>query len=110
MTLKSNDLSHLHPVAQRTLTNFVRGSITEWLTSCLTGLDLTEQVNLLFTKYKQSNGTFVLTNFNFTNTKLNLNSPKPLVYNSGCDTVGRVVASNTAGPKFESSNIFWTIY
>ena len=33
--------------AQRTLTYFVRGSITVQLTSCLTGLDLTKQVKLL---------------------------------------------------------------
>ena len=31
---------------QRTLTWFVMGSITEWLTSCLAGLDSTKQVNM----------------------------------------------------------------
>ena len=39
---------------QRTLAYFVRGSITVWLTSCLTGLDLAKQVNLLLIKHKQS--------------------------------------------------------
>ena len=39
---------------QRTLTYFVRGCITVWLTSCLTGLDLTKQVNLFLIKHKQS--------------------------------------------------------
>ena len=39
---------------QRTLTYFVRGSITVWLTSCLTGLDLAKQENLLMIKNKQS--------------------------------------------------------
>ena len=39
---------------QRTLTYFIRGSITVRLTSCLTGLDLAEQVNLLLIKHKQS--------------------------------------------------------
>ena len=39
---------------QRTLTYSVRGSITVWLTSCLTGLDLDKQENLLLIKHKQS--------------------------------------------------------
>ena len=39
---------------QKTLTYFIRGSITVWLTSYLTGLDLAEQVNLLLIKHKQS--------------------------------------------------------
>ena len=38
---------------QRTLTFFVRGRITVWLTSWLTVLDLAKQANLLF-KHKQS--------------------------------------------------------
>ena len=38
----------------RILTYFVRGSITVQLTSCLTGLDLTKQVNLLFIHHEQS--------------------------------------------------------
>ena len=37
---------------QRTLT--IGGSITVLLTSCLTGLDLTQQVKLLLIKFKQS--------------------------------------------------------
>ena len=37
---------------QRTLT--MGGSITVWPTSCLTGLDLTKQVNLLLIQHKQS--------------------------------------------------------
>ena len=37
---------------QRTLT--IGGSITVWLTSCLTGLDLTKQVKLLLIEHKQS--------------------------------------------------------
>ena len=41
-------------VNQRTLTDFVRGSITALLTSCLTGLDSTKQVNLLLIQLKQS--------------------------------------------------------
>ena len=39
---------------QRTLTYFLRGSITVWLTKCLTGLDLAKQVNLLLIKHKQN--------------------------------------------------------
>ena len=39
-------------VGQRTLTYFVRGSITVQLISCLTGLDLAEQVNLLLIQHK----------------------------------------------------------
>ena len=42
-------------IYQRTLTYFVRGSITVSLTSCLPGLDLADQVNLLLIKHKQSN-------------------------------------------------------
>ena len=35
--------------------NFLcKGTITVWLTSCLTGLDLTKQVNLLLIQHKQS--------------------------------------------------------
>jgi len=37
---------------QRTLT--IGGSITVWLTSCLTGLDLTKQVNKLLNLHKKS--------------------------------------------------------
>ena len=39
---------------QRTLTYFVRLSITVWLTSCLTGLDSTKLVNLFLIQHKQS--------------------------------------------------------
>ena len=39
---------------QRTLIYFVRGSITVQLTSCLTGLDLAKQVNLLIVWIQQS--------------------------------------------------------
>ena len=39
---------------QRTLTCLVKGMITVWLTSCLTGLDSTKQVNILLIQYKQS--------------------------------------------------------
>ena len=39
---------------QRTLSYFVRGSITVQLTSCLTGLDWAELVNILSIKLKQS--------------------------------------------------------
>ena len=38
---------------KRTFTYFVRGRITVRLTSCLTGLDLAEQLNMLLMKYKQ---------------------------------------------------------
>ena len=38
-------------------THFVRASITVWLTSCLTGLDLVEEVNLLSIKHKQRSDT-----------------------------------------------------
>ena len=31
---------------QRTLTYFIRGNITIWLTSCLTGWDLAKQANM----------------------------------------------------------------
>ena len=39
---------------QRILTDFVRGNITEQVTSCLTGLDSTNQVNLLLIQCNQS--------------------------------------------------------
>ena len=39
---------------QRTFIYFERGSIAEQLTSCLTGLDLTNQVNLVLIQQKQS--------------------------------------------------------
>ena len=39
---------------QRTLTLFLRGSITVQLTSCLTGLDLTKFVNFYLIQHKQS--------------------------------------------------------
>ena len=39
---------------QKTLTYFGRGSITVWLTSCLTGYDLTKLVNLCLIQHKQS--------------------------------------------------------
>ena len=39
---------------QRTLTYIVSGSITVHLTSCLTGLDSTKQVNMLLIQLKQS--------------------------------------------------------
>ena len=39
---------------QRTLTYFIRGNITVQLTSCLTGLDSTKQVNMLLIQHKQS--------------------------------------------------------
>ena len=39
----------------RTLTYFLRGSITVQLTSCLTGLDLTKLVNLYLILHKQLN-------------------------------------------------------
>ena len=39
---------------QRTFIYFERGSIAVQLTSCLTGLDLTNQVNLLLIQQKQS--------------------------------------------------------
>ena len=42
----------LRGFVQRTLT--IGGSITVSLTSCLTGLDLTIQVNLLFIQHKES--------------------------------------------------------
>ena len=38
----------------RTLTYFVRGSITVQLTSCLIGLDLAKQVSMLLIQHKQS--------------------------------------------------------
>ena len=38
----------------RTLTYFVKGSITVSLTSCLTGLDSTKQVNMLLIQHQQS--------------------------------------------------------
>ena len=41
-------------VCLRIETTFVWGSITILLTSCLTGLDLTKQVNRLFIEHKQS--------------------------------------------------------
>ena len=44
-----------YPFVQRTLTYFIRGTITVWLTTCLTGLDLAKQVNMLLIKHKQSN-------------------------------------------------------
>ena len=31
-----------------------RGSITVWLTSCLTGLDMTKQAKLMLIKHEQS--------------------------------------------------------
>ena len=37
----------------RILTHHVRGSVTVWLTSCLAGLDSTEQVNMLIISTKQ---------------------------------------------------------
>ena len=39
---------------QRKLTRFKRGSIIVWLTSCLTSLDWTKEVNLLLIQLKQS--------------------------------------------------------
>ena len=39
---------HFFSFKQRKLTYFKSGSISVWLTSCLTGLDLTKQVNPLF--------------------------------------------------------------
>ena len=39
---------------QRTLTYFVRGSITVWLTSYLTGLDLTKPENMFLIQHQQS--------------------------------------------------------
>ena len=38
----------------RTLTYFERGSVTLRLTSCLTGMDLAKQENLLLIKHQQS--------------------------------------------------------
>ena len=43
-----------HYSDQKTLTYFVRGSITARLTSCLTGLDSTNQANMLLIQHKQS--------------------------------------------------------
>ena len=40
---------------QRKVTYFIRRRITVWLTTCLTGLDLAKQVNMLLIKHKQSN-------------------------------------------------------
>ena len=39
--------------SQRTLTNLIRGSITVQVTSCLTGLNLTIQVNMFLIQHKQ---------------------------------------------------------
>ena len=39
---------------EHSLTYFVSWSITVWLTSCLTGLDLAKRVNVLWIKRKQS--------------------------------------------------------
>ena len=52
-------LAHIHKCclnlrSHRILTYFVRGSITVWLTSCQTGLDLTKQVNMLLIQHEQS--------------------------------------------------------
>ena len=38
---------------QTTLTHFVRGSITVWLISCLTGFELTKLVNIYVIQHKQ---------------------------------------------------------
>ena len=43
-----------HNMIQRILTYFARGSITVELTSCLTDIDLTKQVNQLLIQYRQS--------------------------------------------------------
>ena len=45
---------HLHAFLQRTLAYFLRGSITVQLTSCLTGLDSTKQVDILLIQHKRS--------------------------------------------------------
>ena len=37
---------HKFNFPQKLFTYFVKGSITVWLTSCLTGLDLTKPVNM----------------------------------------------------------------
>ena len=42
---------------QRTLTYFVRESITVWLISCLSGLDSTKLVNLYLIQHEQSSQT-----------------------------------------------------
>ena len=39
---------------QKTLTYFIRGSITVWLTSYLTGLDLTKPENMFLIQHQQS--------------------------------------------------------
>ena len=41
-------------LGQRTYTYIVRGSIIVQMTSCLTGVDMAEQVKLLLIKHKQS--------------------------------------------------------
>ena len=46
---------YLVDVTKIILTYFLRGSITVWLTSCLTGLDLNKRVNMLIIQHKQSN-------------------------------------------------------
>ena len=43
-----------HVSNQRTLTYFVRGKITVWLTSCLTGKDLAQQANLFIVSIQQN--------------------------------------------------------
>ena len=52
--LKSSVDSSSRGREQRTLTYFVRGSITVWLTSCWNGLDLAKQVNLFLIKRKSN--------------------------------------------------------
>ena len=42
------------PLCQRTFTYFIRGSISVWLTSCLTALNSTKLVNLYLIQRKQS--------------------------------------------------------
>ena len=49
----SNRKKNFLSIVQRSVTYFVRGSITVWLTSCLTGLDLTQLVNVYLIQHNQ---------------------------------------------------------
>ena len=77
-TYFSFGLNTLGTLNQRTLT--IGGCITEWLTSCLTGLDLTKQEKLLIIQHKQSSWN--------RSVSLTLILPLKLVF-SGCINIFR---------------------
>ena len=53
-SIRSPETNSQNKQGQRTLTYFVRGSITVLLTSCLTDLDLTKRFNLYLIQHQQS--------------------------------------------------------